>query len=235
MEKVREDGYIAAIGSGVFGIFMILAGWNVGFSNLTGQGCTTIGIVFILISGGSFIKPESIGQIALRLLKNQQEALLKGGTSQRNNQPIHNEKIDGNVFNTVGSENTKIIYNDIKLNKTNHYDMKVEFSTVLSAGGLHLLAITGMNIGDMPITLSSWGFELPNGDYITEVPSFFPRPVTFPYKLPPGESVTVGMENAKVAQMLEEANYQNTIYLVGFFKDQINNKYKIISKPFNNY
>jgi hypothetical protein len=53
--------------------------------------------------------------------------------------------------------------------------------------------------------------------------------------LPPGENVTVAMENARVAETLKSANYPDTISLVGFFKDQIGNKYNVTSGPFSNY
>lgn len=48
MDKVREDGYFGAIGTGIFGALMLLAGWNLKFSDLTGQGCGVIGIFFIV-------------------------------------------------------------------------------------------------------------------------------------------------------------------------------------------
>jgi hypothetical protein len=158
MDKTIEDGYMAAIGSGIFGIFMAMAGWSVGYSNLTGLGCIVIGGIFILLSAGSFIKPESIGHLVMRILKNQQKALLDDGISQNNNQNPDIKDVQGHVINTQGSKNTKIIINEIKPDKNNRYEMKVEFSLMLSPGGLHLLAITGMNTGEMPITISSWGF-----------------------------------------------------------------------------
>jgi hypothetical protein len=126
---------------------------------------------------------------------------------------------------------------EIKTNTVKRYDLKVEFSTLIVPSGLNnrMLAITGMNIGELPITLSSWGFELPNKNYIIDFPCLLPEPVRFPYKLPPWESITVAMKNARVASTLKDAGYENNITLVGFFKDQIGNKYETVSLPFKNY
>ncbi len=57
----------------------------------------------------SFIKPESAGKIALRILKNQQEALLGDGKPNSKTNSIHNENVTGNVINTAGSKNTTVI------------------------------------------------------------------------------------------------------------------------------
>ena len=87
MDKIKETGYLAGFGTGLFGIFMALAGNSVGFSNLTGQGCGVIGIAFIVLSIGSFIKPDSIGQLAMTILQNQQRAILGEQSSQTTRDP----------------------------------------------------------------------------------------------------------------------------------------------------
>jgi hypothetical protein len=146
----------------------------------------------------------------------------------------HRYSIDQNELNQILSSIDQKI-GEIKSNTKNRYDMKVEFSTIISSNGAHLLAITGMNTGDMPITLSYWGFGLPDKTYIPGFPNLLPKPIEFPYKLLPGESITVAMENTTVASYLKHAGYPDTTRLLGFFKDQINNKYEIMSDPFNNY
>ncbi len=132
------------------------------------------------------------------------------------------------------SDVSKNILSELNSSKEKRYEMKVKFCLLIGID-LHLLvAITGMNTGDRPITLSSWGFELPNRNYITGR-VLFPEPVRFPYKLQPGESITVAMEKSKVAAQLEQAGYPDTTCLLGFFKDQIDNKYSIMSESFNNF
>ena len=110
MDKIRENGYIAAIGTLVFGVIMGFGGNSVGFSNLTGQSCGVISIIFIGLSIGSFVKPDSIGQIAMKILQNQQQAVMGNGRSQENNQSVTAKNVGGNVVNTVGSNNKTFIF-----------------------------------------------------------------------------------------------------------------------------
>lgn len=131
------------------------------------------------------------------------------------------------------SDVSKNILSELNSSKEKRYEMKVKFCLLIGID-LRLVGITGMNTGDRPITLSSWGFELPNKNYITG-PVFFPEPVRFPYKLHPGESITVAMEKSKIAAQLEQAGYADTACLLGFFRDQIDNKYSVMSEPFSNY
>ena len=109
MDKIKETGYLAGFGTGIFGIFMALAGNSVGFSNLTGQGCGVIGIAFIALSIGSFIKPDSIGQFAMTILQNQQRAILGEQSSQTTTQTTHNESIGGSAVTVQGSNNRIIV------------------------------------------------------------------------------------------------------------------------------
>jgi hypothetical protein len=146
----------------------------------------------------------------------------------------HQYSIDQNELNQILSSIDQKI-DKIASNMKMHYDMQVEFSTLVYPNGAHLLAITGMNIGDLPITLSHWGLELPDKNYIPGFPNLLPEPIKFPYKLLPGESITVAIEKITVASYLKHAGYPDTTCLLGFFKDQIKNKYEIMSDPFKNY
>ncbi|MGA2912568.1 MAG: hypothetical protein ABSE07_03535 [Methanoregula sp.] len=122
-----------------------------------------------------------------------------------------------------------------EIKSKNHYEMKVKISLLLFPNGAKMLGLTGMNTGDLPITLSHWGFGLPNGNYIPSQPVIFPGVANLPHKLLPGENVTVVMDNSWIATHLKQAGYPNTICLRGFFQDQIENKYEIMTKPFNFY
>jgi hypothetical protein len=142
-------------------------------------------------------------------------------------------------FSTIDEKLSDIVksLNEIKTNKVKRYDLRVEFSSLIVPSGLEnrMLALTGMNVGELPITLSSWGFEFPNKYYITDFPCLLPVPVRFPHKLPPGEAITVAMLNSRVAASIKNAGYPETVTLIGFFKDQIGNKYENASNSFKNY
>ena len=124
---------------------------------------------------------------------------------------------------------------EIKSNSKHRYEMKVDICLLLFQGGTKMLGITGVNTGDLPITLNHWGFGLPNENYIPGLPTFLLGVSNLPYKLLPGESVTVAMENTRIAATLKQGGYPDTTRLRGFFQDQIKNKYEIMSDPFNKY
>ncbi|GAB6285564.1 MAG: hypothetical protein STSR0009_17650 [Methanoregula sp.] len=124
---------------------------------------------------------------------------------------------------------------EIKTNSKPHYEMEVDICLLLFQGGEKMLGITGMNTGDRPITLNHWGFGLPNGNYIPGFSNMLPEFVKFPHKLLPGESVTVAMENTRIAENLEDAGYPNTIRLRGYFQDQLKKQYDRMTEPFNFY
>ncbi|MGB9177214.1 MAG: hypothetical protein WCB46_10830, partial [Methanoregula sp.] len=71
--------------------------------------------------------------------------------------------------------------------------------------------------------------------YIPGFPYLLPVPVKFPYKLFPGESLTVGMDFPRIIANLKSSNYPNTIPLRGFFQDQLKNQYERMSNPLNSY
>ena len=93
MDK-KERGVYGGIGTGAFGIIMSIVAWNSGISNLTGQVEGAIGVIFIVISIASFINPEFMGQIAMKILKNQKRALTGAPPSQNKEQST---KITGDV------------------------------------------------------------------------------------------------------------------------------------------
>jgi hypothetical protein len=124
---------------------------------------------------------------------------------------------------------------EIKSNLKPRYEMEVDICLFVFQGGAKMLGLTGMNTGDRPITLNHWGFGLPNGNYIPGLPIFLPGITNLPHKVLPGESVTVAMENTRIAANLEQAGYPNTIRLQGFFQDQLKKKYERITEPFNSY
>ena len=128
---------------------------------------------------------------------------------------------------------SKKLEDEIKSKK--RYEMKVKIALLVFNRGENMLGITGMNTGDLPITLSHWGFGLPNGNYIPGLPIFLPGISNLPRKLLPGESATVVMENSRIAETLIDAGFPDTTHLRGFFQDQIENKYEIMSEPFKNY
>lgn len=108
--KIKQDAIYAGIGTGAFGILMGLAAWNVGLSNITGQGCGAISVIFIAISIASFLKPELVGPVAMQILKNQQKAF-----SGSDNQPssktlttINVGNVKGSVITTVNSMDTDV-------------------------------------------------------------------------------------------------------------------------------
>jgi hypothetical protein len=108
MDKKIEDGYYAGVGTGIFGIISLIIAWNTSFSTQMGQILGAVGSVFILLSIASFLKPESAGQIALRILKNQQNALMQSNSLQGKKQ---SNKIsgdnNGNVLN-IDSETANV-------------------------------------------------------------------------------------------------------------------------------
>jgi hypothetical protein len=124
---------------------------------------------------------------------------------------------------------------EIKSNSKPRYEMKVDICLLVFKGGANMLGLTGMNTGDLPITLNHWGFGLPNKNYIQGLPIFLPGITNLPHKVLPGESVTVAMENTRIAANLEQAGYPNTIRLRGYFQDQLKKQYDRMTEPFNFY
>ncbi len=108
MDKMRERGIYGGIGTGAFGVIMAIVAANTGFSNLTGEVEGAIGIIFILISIAAFARPMSMGQIAMRILENQQKALFPDRSIPQNTQSNHSENVGGDVINVQGTHNTVV-------------------------------------------------------------------------------------------------------------------------------
>jgi len=104
MDK-REQGIYGGIGTGAFGIIMGIVALNTGISNLTGQVEGAISGIFILISIAAFARPESMGQIAMEILKNLQRSLSSGGSSSSSEQSNRSENVGGHVVNIQGDHN----------------------------------------------------------------------------------------------------------------------------------
>lgn len=147
-----------------------------------------------------------------------------------------------NVLSSIDEKLERIVENTTNGSPSQHkdpYNLTPRFSTLIPGyenptgpgliPGAPLLALEGMNTGDRTITLSSWGFGLPDGTNLTQDPRFFP--VKFPYKLAPGESVTVWFEYKELFQGLKQKGYSGQIIFNGFFKDQIGHIWSIKSEP----
>ena len=112
------------------------------------------------------------------------------------------------VLSSIVQKLSKIADDTKKSSKKDQYQMKLEFSTLIMSNPIiprgeaspPCLGLTGMNIGERTITLSSWGFSFPNKNYLTQIPLQIPvktplglekipyELVRFPYELQPGKS-----------------------------------------------
>lgn len=161
----------------------------------------------------------------------------------------HEEHHSNNHYQISQSEIKDILFsinqNLIELTKTtdsgkkglsdeNPYKMKLAFSTLIPGyaipgemglrPGSPCLGLKGMNTSERIISISSWGFELPNKSYLTKNPSCFH--IKFPYEVKPGKSVQVWMEYSEIARYAKNSGYSGVINLKGFFKDEIDNKWE---------
>ncbi len=99
----------------------------------------------------------------------------------------------------------------------------------------HYLGLKGTNTGQVPIRISSWGFELPNTNYITEVPVKVPELVHFPFTLLPGKSVHLTKLYSAIAGALKNGGYPETTTLIGIFREENRTEHRITGLPFNQY
>ena len=114
MDK-KQQGIYGGIGTGAFGVIMGIVALNTGIANLTGQVEGAISAIFILISIAAFARPDSMGQIAMTIMKNQQKAVL--GSSQPTGKSTTvkiNNKGNGPVITTVGSKDTDVDVGETK-------------------------------------------------------------------------------------------------------------------------
>jgi hypothetical protein len=89
----------------------------------------------------------------------------------------------------------------------------------------HLFTTTAMNIGHVPVHLSSCGIHLPNGKLLQFVG---PDEYTFkslPQTLQPGSSYDISRELEGIINDLKKEGYSGTITVQSYFRDEINNTY----------
>jgi hypothetical protein len=131
-------------------------------------------------------------------------------------------------------------------------DIRIEFESYLGRGNTwtvnrtnesthvtgsheHYVGIKCTNAGDDPIRITSWGFELPNTEYVTVVPVKFPGVVDFPVFLEPGKSVNLAMKHSDLAKALQDGGFPDSTPLVGFIKEENGTKHRREGNPFNVY
>ena len=99
----------------------------------------------------------------------------------------------------------------------------------------HYLGLKGTNTGNVPIKIASWGFELPNTEYVTVVPGKFHEPVNLPIILLPGKSINFAMAYSAFATALKKGGYPDTTTIGGYFQEQDGTKHQIKGNHFNQY
>jgi hypothetical protein len=228
MDKNKRDGYIAGIGTLIFGIIMLLFAWNIKITDLSGQISVAIGIVFTLLGIGSFLYPESVGQIAIKILENQQKALMGSEGNKEKNQTIHIEKVSGGtVISTVDSDKTNITIIG-KEEKDNKPDIKVEISFALAAyelgkPGVPVYMISAKNFGHSPVILSGLYISLPDGTKLYNKIPIAQR--LLPYKLEPGDRFDFGWHISELKATLKELKFDNLKDIKAVYMDKLENKY----------
>lgn len=92
------------------------------------------------------------------------------------------------------------------------------------------LFIEAANTGEKPVTLSSWGFKLPDGRTVVLMEPF--TNVTFPHELLPGKNCSVAADVKDLARSLAQEGFGGKVKLIGFYRDQLDNEYRSPT-PFN--
>ena len=113
-------------------------------------------------------------------------------------------------------------------------DIRVKISTGFSYDeitrpGKPSITIEAQNFSYTPVSLSGYGFILPDGKII----SFYTTSeiyVQLPYLLKPGKSCIVYYNIDQFIKTLKENGYTKQTEVVGFFSDELDHKYK--TKPF---
>jgi hypothetical protein len=111
----------------------------------------------------------------------------------------------------------------------------VNETTHLTGSQEHYVGIKCTNEGDEPIKVTSWGFELPNTNYVTVAPVKFPGMVSFPVILNPRKSVNLAMKHSDMAKALHDGGFPDSTPLVGFVREQDGTKHRREGHPFNVY
>jgi hypothetical protein len=112
--------------------------------------------------------------------------------------------------------------------------MRVKISTGLSfmpdgTASPSMVYLTASNIGQRPITLSSYGFQLPNKMTMFS-PRLLPWVQPLPHELLPGTSYRMSLYASALAQSAKEQGYSQKVILIGWYEDAVSRKYK--SKAF---
>lgn len=94
----------------------------------------------------------------------------------------------------------------------------------------NVLSLSCANIGKRPITIQSYGIEMPNKKNI-----FFKNecPDELPKTLSDGGGCTLCGNLQEITKVLIETGYNGTVQVFGFFKDTSGNKYKGNKFKFN--
>ena len=90
-----------------------------------------------------------------------------------------------------------------------------------------VVLVKAANPGSQPVTLTSWGFLLPNGSTLVTVMNVVDGTVRLPYRLGPGDNCMHWMERSEIAKVLLRDGFrQQRVELVAFYSDALDIKYK---------
>jgi hypothetical protein len=108
--------------------------------------------------------------------------------------------------------------------------LKVQIAIGIRRGfGTVFVLVTAMNVGYRDITLSSWGYCLPDKKYMTSDPNEVNSNVKFPCTLSEGKECTVWQTPRQLATALVNNGYSGKIKLRGYYRSAIGTIVK--SKP----
>lgn len=96
---------------------------------------------------------------------------------------------------------------------------------------IDVVILAATNPGERNVTLSGWGLLLPNGKQLV-FPNL-PQPVNFPYELGQGKQCQVFLETRQLAVDLLGSGFRGEQTFVGFFRDQLDNKFRSKKFKFN--
>ncbi|MGA2698240.1 MAG: hypothetical protein ABSE74_01190 [Methanoregula sp.] len=88
-----------------------------------------------------------------------------------------------------------------------------------------LLAFTALNIGKIPVKLSSCGVNLPNGKILHLVGKDQYSINQLPFTLMPGEDFIIYREYETIVQNIRSEGFRGIIKIIAFYRDKIDNKY----------
>lgn len=124
MKEIRKNGYIAGIISSLISVIFLIVIINSGW-DLTGQVLTVFTVLFGSLGIGSFLKPESIGQITSKILENigrntqEQNIVERSNVSKSNVVQISADNSQGsNIILNINSKESQIHKLKDKLKET---------------------------------------------------------------------------------------------------------------------